>query len=219
LSFIGSFTKDIKRAKGAADDALKTGLDTGTSQYEAAKDYYVPYTETGGKANAMLADALGLNGRPAYQDVVDNFMGDPFRQSNEDFANKQLANQYNARGGLYSGNAMLAAARGSLERGSVDWNKWLDRLTGQQSGGFQASNAMAGLTQGQGDMAYGYGQTKAGNEINYGNAMAATRNIGINNLLGVAGTAVRGFTPGWGGATAFGNMVNAGKTAYNAMAG
>jgi hypothetical protein len=210
MSFLGSFLgydqqKDIKSAKAASDVALKTGLDTGTAQYEAAKTYFDPYAASGQAANAMYSSAIGLNGQPAYQQVVDNFMGDPFRQSNEDFANKQLANLYNAKGGLYAGNAMLAAARGSLERGSTDWNAWLDRLNGQQGVGYQAASSQAGLTQGQGDMAYGYGQTKAGNEINFGNAMASARNIGINNILGAAGTVAKFVAP------------NPYSLAYNAM--
>jgi hypothetical protein len=47
----------------------------------------------------------------------------------------------------------------------------------------------------QGDNAFGYGATKAGNAINYGNAMAQAKGIGVNNLLGLAGTAIKA----WGG--------------------
>lgn len=223
MSVLGSFTgsdqkRDLTAAKGRADVALKQGFDTGQADYENAKGYWSPYAETGGKANAMYADATGVNGQPAYSAIASNFAtGDPFRQSNEDFANEQLKRTFAARGQTYSGNAMLAAARGSLERGSTDWNNWLNRLQGQSQQGMQAAGAQSGITVGQGDMAMGYGQTQAGNEINFGNAMASNRGTLMNNLTGLAGVGVKAFTPGYGGSTPVGNAMNYGKQAYQAV--
>jgi hypothetical protein len=51
---------------------------------------------------------------------------------------------------------------------------------------------MAGLRANRGDMAIGRGTTLAGNSVNFGNAMAANRNTGINNLMGVASLGVSG---------------------------
>jgi hypothetical protein len=48
------------------------------------------------------------------------------------------------------------------------------------------------LRANRGDMAIGRGTTLAGNSVNFGNAMAANRNTGINNLMGVAGLALGG---------------------------
>lgn len=184
--------KDLQQAKAKSDADLTDGYGAGQARYDQAKTYFAPYAETGGKANAMYADATGVNGQPAYDAVAKNFMtGDPFRQSNEDFANEQLKKTFNARGSLYGGNAMLAAARGSLERGSTDWNNWLNRLQGQAGQGFQAAGSTAGLTAGQGDMSVGEGTTRAGSEITYGNAMAGNRNTLMNNLMGVGDLAVR----------------------------
>jgi hypothetical protein len=215
MSVIGSFTgadqkRDLTAAKGRADTALKTGFDAGQADYDNAFHQFDQYAGTGGRANAMYADATGVNGQPAYDAAAHNFTtGDPFRQSNEDFANEQLKRTFAARGGLYSGNAMLAAARGSLERGSTDWNNWLNRLQGQAGQGFQAAGAQAGINVGKGDMAMGYGQTQAGNEINFGNAMASNRGTLMNNLTGLAGVGIKAFTPGWGGATPAGNAMKA----------
>lgn len=192
MSILGGLTgsaqkADITAAKGRADAALREGYDTGRADYSAASDRFQPYADTGGNAMRMYADATGVNGQPAYNAAAGNFAtGDPFRQSNEDFANEQLKRTFNARGATYGGNAMLAAARGSLERGSTDWNNWLNRLQGQGQQGFQATAAQAGIGTGMGDMAMGYGQTKAGNEINYGNAMASNRNTLTNNLVSIA---------------------------------
>lgn len=183
----GAAQRDIQAAKGRADSALDTGYNTGRGDYERAGHRFDDYAATGGNAMRMYADATGVNGRGAYQGAVDNFAGDPFRQGNEDFAQRQLGRSFAPRGMRYSGNAMLAAARGSMERGSTDWNNWLNRIQGQGEQGFRATGAQAGVDTGMGDMAMGYGQTKAGNEINYGNAMASNRGTLMNNLMGLAG--------------------------------
>lgn len=156
----------------------------------------------------MYADAIGLNGQPAQDGVVRNFMADPFRAENERLSNEGLARQFGSRGAFQSGAFAQAAARGNLERGSVDWNKWLDRINGVGGQGAQAAGTQAGIDVGGAEMEMTGANARAGNEINYGNAMASSRNIGINNLLGVAGVATRAMTPGWGG-----------KTPLNAMMG
>lgn len=197
---VGGFTgsaqkKDLAAAKAKADADLQAGADAGTAAYTNAMSRFDPYSETGGKADKMLADATGLNGQPAYQGVVDNFMGDPFRKANEDFAQEELLRHFNSTAGSRGGAALLAGSRASQERGSTDWNNWLDRLTGQKTSGIQVAGAQAGIDTGQGDQQFELGQQKASNEINYGNAMAANRNTLTNNLLGVAGTAIKAFTP------------------------
>ena len=215
MGFLDDFTgksrqQDLSRAYTDATGFLNRGYDDATAAYDRAGGLLDPYAESGGRANAMLMDALGVNGQPAYQSIVDNYTRDPFRQSNEDFANKQLLttfNRYLGGPGANSGNAMLAAARGSLERGSTDWNNWLNRLTGAGDRGYQATTAQAGIQTGLGDLAQGHGQTLAGNRINYGNAMADSRGTLTNNLLGVGGLAVGAFTPGKSGQSAVGNAM------------
>ncbi len=189
MSIIGAFTgadqqADITAAKGKADAALAAGNTAEQAGYGHAIDQFAPYSQTGTRANAMYANATGVNGQPAHDAAAKGFAtGDPFRQQNEDYANEQLKRTFAARGGTYSGNAMLAAARGSLERGSTDWNNWLNRLQGQAGQGFAAAGSTANLMAGQGNAAMGYGQTVAGNEINYGNAMASHENDAFTNTI------------------------------------
>lgn len=214
MSFLGSFfgttqRNDVKRAKKKADAALDAGADLGRAAFGSATDRLDPYAQTGMAGNAMYADALGLNGRPAQQGVVDNFMSHPFRDQNGRWADDAMLRTFAARGMGDSGASRLAVSRANLERGSQDWNRWLDRIAGVGQQGLTASGTQAGLDAGLGQAEFGLGTTRAGNEINFGNAMAASRNTGVNNLLGLAGTVVSGFTPGWGGGTAFGNMFNA----------
>ena len=69
-----------------------------------------------------------------------------------------------------------------------------------------------------GDMAYRYGSDQADSETSFGNAMAQGRGTLINNLIGLGGIAVRGFTPAWKDQTPFGNMASAGASAANNLA-
>ncbi len=209
-AFMGTDQADALTAgKQQSDAALKTGFNAGQAGYDQAAHQFDQYNQTGGAANQMYANATGVNGQAAYNGVANNFMtGDPFRQSNEDFANKQLLKTFNARGGAYGGNAMLAAARGSLERGSTDWNNWLNRLQGQAGQGFSAAGSTAGLLAGKGNQAMNYGETQANNDNSFANAMAASKSIPINNLTGLFSTAVKGSTPTASGGTAFGNMAS-----------
>jgi hypothetical protein len=191
--FLGkSQQKDLANSKAQADAALGQGYGTAQGNYKTAQGMYDPYRQQGQQANALYGNALGLNGVDAQKAFGANFAAsDPFRQQNADFANNSLMRQYNARGMGNSGTAALATQRASLERGSQDYNNYLNRLQGQGQQGFQATGAQAGLEQGMGDLAYGYGQQQAGNAINYGNALAQSRSIGVNNLMGMGGLALK----------------------------
>ncbi len=186
MSLVGAFMgtdqkNDVTNAKVKADAALKTGFDASQAGYTSASDRFNPWAATEGKANEMYANATGVNGQPAYQGAVANFAGDPFRQQNEDFANTQMQKMFNARGGAYGGNIMLAGERASQERGSTDWNNWLNRLQGQANP--TAVGAQAGYDVGKGTNAMDYGQTQAGNEINFGNALATHENDAFKNSI------------------------------------
>lgn len=209
-SFLGKTQKnDVTAAYKDATSFLNTGADAAAAQYGAAKQYYVPYSATGQKANTMLENALGLNGRDAYKSIADGFEFDPYREWNADQAGKAAIRSDNAFGRSNSGANRMAIARANLELGSRDWNNWLDRLTGQQSMGVNVAGQQAGLDTGLGDLRFAQGQQLATNRINFGNAMAQNRTTGINNLLAAGGLVMKGFTPGWGGATPFGNAMGA----------
>lgn len=205
MSFFGSFfgndqRKDIGRANQQSEAALATGRTAAIGNYQAGQKRFDPYAQQGLQANKLYGDATGANGVDAYKGAMAGYAGsDPFRDQNADLANNALMRQYNARGQGNSGTSSLAVARAQTERGATDWNAYLQRLQGQAGQGMQATQAQAGFDQGIGDIESGYGQQRAGNAINYGNAMAGSRNIGLQNMLGVAGTAAKFFAPTPGG--------------------
>ncbi len=88
-------------------------------------------------------------------------------------------------------------ARGADNMATLDYRYGSDRGNAQNAG----ANTLANLT-------YGVGQQIAGNHINLGNAVANSRTMGINNILGLAGTIFGGFSPTRAGTSTFGNMYN-----------
>lgn len=229
-------------------DRARNDLDTNYGRAETAITSNLdPWIASGRAAQNRYDIALGTGGTAADQANFwqNGFAGNQYR---DDLANKQLQQQFNARGQSNSGRFGTAVSRASLERSTTDMNQYLDRLsrqgelggqyaaragtelagirtglgtqlagleqnrgtalggleerTGARLGdlGYQYGSGQANLYQGQGNaiagVETGYGESMANNRIALGNATAASRNVFTNNLLGVAGLAVRGFTPG-----------------------
>ena len=206
MSFFNDFfgktqQKDLRRSNDEATGALKIGYDEGTGQYrqyaDKASGFYDPYAASGRRGQQTYEDSLGLNGEAGGQNALAQYKAgaNPSLQYEQDRSQQAIERSANARGGLNTGYTALAAARARQGLGYQDYQGWQNKLMGLGQQGFQASGQQAAIAQqtGQymGDARAGYGQQIAGNAINYGNAMAATRNIGINNLLGVAGVAAK----------------------------
>lgn len=201
--------QDIANARGQADGYLSEGYRDATGAVRTgmtqAQGYLEPYAQSGRQANTLYGNALGVNGRDAQTEFMGSYANnDPFRAHNEEQANRSTLNAFTARGMGNSGAANLAVARGSLDRGSQDYQQYLTRLQGygqqgQQVAGQQAQYAYQGNAQ-IGQYASDYGNTRAGNAINYGNALAQSRTQGVNNILNgtgtLAGAAFKAFAPG-----------------------
>lgn len=194
--------QDLASGYAGATGAINTGantargdLTTGATGAEGAindSQSYInqilqPYINSGSGAQARYDTALGANGSAAagqfYQDYG---ASDPFRQYNEDKANEGILRAANAGGSANSGRTSLAIGRASLERGSTDLNRYLDRLAAQgaqggqyasQAAGFRSQNGrdIANIRTGLGtalgnvetnrgtqlgNMSYGYGQDR-----------------------------------------------------------
>lgn len=224
MSFWDDLTgKSTQRANDAASVRAQGYLTQGREEASGnikdsateAQGYWSPYAQSGQSANKLYGDAVGLNGRPAQQGVMDSYSSsDPFRAFNESNANNALFRGYNARGMMDSGASRLATARASLERGSQDWNSWLNRIQGMQGQGVQVAGNQAGIAQNTGQQLAGINQNYysglANNVLGVNAANNQARMGGVNNLLQGAGMlggmAISAFAPGVGGASAAGNM-------------
>jgi hypothetical protein len=187
MGLLGSFfgrdqKKDLAAAKAESDAALGQGYAQGDQRYQEAENFYSPYAQQGQEANTFYNDVLMNRG-----DAVGKFSSNPLF-SGELGANFMAAQRAGNAQGWGAGKEALAGQRVFNQTSG----SWLDRYRDAGQQGLTATNAMADLRAGRGDMAIGRGQTQAGNAINYGNAQAANRNTGINNLMGLAGTVIGG---------------------------
>lgn len=231
MSLWGSFTgsDQKKRAEEAyqrSTQQLQGGWNEakgyGDQYYGEAQNYLKPYQQQGGQANALYGRYLGLNGRADQQAALDEYAGgDPFRAYNASQANRAIAQKYNAMGfNPAGGTAALALSRANLERGSQDYNSYLDRLGQMGQQGYGAAGAAAGMASDYGNQLFqgrmGLANTQAGNEVQRGNALAQADGILANNLFKIGGLAL-GAYGGFGNPS--GGMSAAASAARGAMAG
>lgn len=99
------------------------------------------------------------------------------------YANNAGSNIANLRSGLGDRLATNEVGRGQ-NLGELSYGYGQDRGTIQANRGAQNAN-----------LTYGLGQQLAGNRINLGNAVADSRNIGVNNLLGLGSLAIKAMKP------------------------
>jgi ABC-type Fe3+ transport system substrate-binding protein len=185
-SFFSPGSKEIKAGAKAADQFYTQGLSEARPLYQQATGRLDPYAQTGGQANALYAAALGLSGPEAQQGFLANYQADPTQEAQQQAVARAMA----ARGLLDSGASRLASAR--------VWNEGyqghLNRLLGASQQGMQAAGQQGQYDVGQGDMIFGTRQLQANNQISKANALAASKQAGLNNLIGLGSLAVSAAT-------------------------
>ncbi len=194
--FGGSARKDLRRAKAASNAELDAGYNEASGLYDQAGAMYDPYVAEGRTGSATYSQAIGL-GTPEEQAAAQQrYFNDPAMLAVLGQQSNALLRKYNAGGsGTGGGRLALAGTRVGLE----NYGNWLDRVKGVGDQGLTATGAKSNVLLGKGDMRFGLGATKAGSEINFGNAMAQSRSIGINNLLGVLGAGAKAYSAFSGG--------------------
>lgn len=186
----GKSRSDIRQSTAQANSLIDQGYADSQGYYDTAAGLYDQYTQQGGKAAGMYADLLGINGADARSAAQGVLTSDPLFQGGLAQDSNALLRQLNARGQSGGGLANIAAQR-VLQQ---NYGSWLDRYNQGGQQGFQAANALGNVRMTQGDNAYGAATTKAGLQIGQGNALAATRNTGINNLMGALGTGLKAYS-------------------------
>lgn len=188
--FTGSSAKkDLRRSKAAADAELTAGYNEASGQYDDAYDLFNGYASQGAEGATAYRNAL-LGTPEQKQALYDNYTSDPGMQGLLGLQSNALLRRLNSAGsGTGGGKLALAGARVAQE----GYGGFLDRLSGLGQQGFAATSSQAGIRTGLGDMRMNLAGTRAGNEVSFGNAMAQNRSTLSNNLLNVAGTAVKAY--------------------------
>jgi hypothetical protein len=232
MGFLGdlwdSFTgeaqrRDIARGQKQSNALLDEGYGTAGGRldtaYDTARSYVDPYVASGARYQSMYDDLMGLNGPEARARAQGIITSDPLWTGQLAASSQAAQRALNARGLGGSGTAALAGARVLNE----NYQPVLNRYAAGGAQGQQAAQVGAGLATNYGseraNLDYGVAQQKAGVAQQGANALAQSRGILGNNLLGLGSTLITGFTPGWGGATAFGNMGKAVTSGWNALLG
>ncbi len=200
MSFLGSLTgstqrKDLRAAQTKANAALDQGYAQSQGYYDQAAGLYDPYMKAGGQAQTFYNDLLGLNGADARGTAQGVITSDPLWSGGLAQDQNAMLKYLNARGEGGGGKAFLAGQRVLMD----NYGNWMDRYRDAGRQGLDATSQQSNVRMGQGDNAYGFAATRAGNAINYGNAMAQSRSIGVNNLLGALGTGINAYTGFSGG--------------------
>lgn len=185
----GKSRSDLRAANNKANQSLDAGYGQSQGYYDQARAGFQPYAEGGQQGWKMYQDLLGLNGADARSAAQGIITSDPQWQAGFAADSNAMLRAMNARGQGAGGAAALAGQRVLAENYGNAMNRYMG--LGQQ--GMQAQGAMSDLFARQGDNAYGYGATKAANAINFGNAMAGTRNTGMNNLMGLMGAGLNAY--------------------------
>lgn len=202
-NFLSPGKSQITNANAQASRFLERGETAALNETNAAEKaqlgYLSPYTKAGTKGFELYNDAIGVNGADGYGRAFETFNADPFAAGEQDATDLALRNTfraYNAGGMGNSGASRLGVGRVAAERYGGRVADFRNRLAGAGQQGYDASARSAGIVGDAGryraDTRFGVKQQRAGNAINFGNAMAASKSAGINNLFRLGGLAMQG---------------------------
>src|SRR5690606_36564342 len=124
-----------------------------------------------------------------------DYQQDPGDQAQFQQGVNALDRSATARGGLYSGAAMKGLQDYGQGFARTACNDRLNALSCFAGQGLQVAGAGANIASNTGNtlvnLSFGLGQQNASNAINSGNALSAAKGIGVNNLMNVAGLALK----------------------------
>ena len=200
MSFFGSLTgstqrKDIRASQAQANQYLENGYNQSQEYYNQAAGLFSPYMQQGQQGGNFYNALMGLNGNDARSKAQATITSDPLWSGKFAQDSKCAADQHERARRWRRGNALVAASGCCSTTIRTCWTAtaiWAARALRRRA--HRPASA-----PGQGDNAYGYGATKAANALNTGNAIAGTRGIGVNNLMGLLGTGMKAYSAGMGG--------------------
>ena len=199
--------KDLKKASAQAAAQYEGGLskftDTTKDFLGQSLGFFEPYSGAGLGAQNLYSNYLGVNGPEARQGFFDDLQFGPEFDAANEYGIRALDRSAAARGGLYSGAQLENLYDFGMTNFGNFLNPYVDRLERASGQGLNIAGAQSGLTSQAGqdiaDAQFGTSQLLANNSINTGNALAANRQTGMNNLLGLLGVGAKLYGGGLGG--------------------
>lgn len=159
----------LMQGRGDALGALQPAYDKARGVL-TGNDYYKQFYDTGGQANAMLANAMGLNGAGGREAAMSSFYTDPGYQFRLGQGEQALNRNAASRGMLASGNNTADILKYSQGLASQEYGNWFNRLNAMTDRGMTAAGGMQAKQGSLSALDYGYGADQAG--IHTGTARA-----------------------------------------------
>lgn len=198
----------LQAGKNRATGEYTSGEQKALGQY--GTNYYDPYSQTGGAANSMYANALGLNGAGGNVAASGAFQANPGYQFAMDQGVQALDRSAAGKGFYGSGNAAVELNKFGQGQANQEYGNWLSRLQGLGAQGLQAA---AGQTDRQGRLA-GINQWGAGGRAN---AIVDLTKAQAGNLQ--SGPAADAAANAQGGANLLGALLGVGNLGLKAFGG
>jgi hypothetical protein len=155
----GSYAKKQAAAAAAAareaEERYRQQVEQGVGEsgalYDQAQGHLAPYARFGDRANGLMEDIVGLNGRQGQDNALGMYRSNPSAQllgdAREDAIRRTLGS-HAAAGLSQSGGAAQSLARRTSDMDLNDYYRWQELPRGMAGQGMQA-NALAAQLAGQ----------------------------------------------------------------------
>ena len=146
---------------GQAQGTLANGVNNAVGTIQGSNGAYAPYAASGGAANGMLDNALGLNGTAGNATATSAFQAAPSYQYTVDQATGAAQRAAAAGGMNASGNTLAAVSQLAGNLAGQGYQTWLSNLQGQGAQGLTAAQGVSGNNQAAGSAQLTGGTTGA----------------------------------------------------------
>lgn len=133
----------IKELQGLGNTIINTGEGKSEGALNSAIGAYQPWVTSGGAANTMYGNALGLNGADGNAAATGAFQAGPGYQFAMDQGTQAALRGASAGGMLNSGNTLTALTQFGQGLANQEYGSWLDRLSGMSAQGLSAAGGQA----------------------------------------------------------------------------
>ncbi len=179
--------RDLQDAQNRANAELVRAQRQSIDTRNEFLDRSIAPLQGGLDANELLMQAAGVRGAGPQNQFFANFQNDPGFAAQQQAGIDAIDNSAASRGMMLSGGNLRDLNQFGMRFQRDAFN---DRLRQLQALTGNAPAQVAQLTANTGgqiaDTQFGGGQLAANNAINFGNAMAANRQVGMQNALGTA---------------------------------
>ena len=187
--FTGSDARQKAKSAGRAGNrAYRLARGDVNQAYDSAQGRMDAYDD-GGQAYTAYQDLLGLNGAGAQSTAQGMIFNDPAYQQIADQQTNALMRRYNAMGGRISGAAMQGANRLGLE----NYENRLTRFANLGNQGLGIAQTRAGMDVNRGDTMANLRIGQGNHQIGTYSALAQANQMGANNLMNLAGAALKAY--------------------------